>query len=48
MQTAAFQDEIDKSLAAGCTAHLTKPIRETILMAAIDQYCVTPSMRAAA
>lgn len=34
----AFQDEIDKSLAAGCTAHLTKPIKKKTLLDAIRTY----------
>ena len=31
----AFQEEIDKSLAAGCTAHLSKPIKKKVLLQAI-------------
>ncbi len=31
----AFQDEIDKSLAAGCTAHLSKPIKKKVLLQTI-------------
>lgn len=31
----AFKDDIDKSLAAGCTAHLTKPIKKQTLLEAI-------------
>jgi PAS domain S-box-containing protein len=31
----AFQDEIEKSLAAGCTAHLSKPIKKKVLLQTI-------------
>ena len=31
----AFQEEIDKSLAAGCTAHATKPIKKKVLLKTI-------------
>ena len=34
----AFPDEIQKSLAAGCSAHLTKPIRKDVLLNAMDQW----------
>jgi len=34
----AFQDAIDKSHAAGFTAHLTKPIRKPTLLEAISKY----------
>lgn len=34
----AFNEEIEKSLAAGCTAHLTKPIKKNALLAAIAEY----------
>ncbi|MCC6140803.1 MAG: response regulator [Nitrospira sp.] len=34
----AFQEEIDKSLASGCTAHLTKPITKKVLLDAIHRY----------
>lgn len=34
----AFQSEITQSLFAGCTAHLTKPIKKKTLLAAIAQY----------
>ncbi len=34
----AFADEKQKSLDAGCTAHLTKPIDKKGLLAAIEQY----------
>ena len=44
----AFQEDIDKSLAAGCTAHLTKPIKKKLLLAALDQYLTPPSHKAAA
>jgi len=33
----AFKEDIDKSLAAGCTAHLTKPIKKQALLAALAQ-----------
>ena len=31
----AFQEEIEKSLAAGCTAHLSKPIKKKVLLQTI-------------
>jgi|CXWL01.1.fsa_nt_gi PAS domain S-box-containing protein len=34
----AFKEEADKSLAVGCTAHLTKPIKKKTLLTAIAQY----------
>ncbi len=43
----AFKEEIDKSLAAGCIAHLTKPMKKKTLLAAIAQYAKAPSDLAA-
>jgi PAS domain S-box-containing protein len=43
----AFKEEIDKSLAAGCTAHITKPIKKKTLLTAITQYASTPANQAA-
>lgn len=37
----AFKEEADKCLAAGCTAHLTKPIKKKTLLTAIAQ-CANP------
>ncbi len=34
----AFQEDVEKSLAAGCTAHLTKPIKKKALLEAIVEY----------
>jgi CheY-like chemotaxis protein len=34
----AFHEEVAKSLEAGCTVHLTKPIKKRILLDAIRQY----------
>lgn len=34
----AFQDEIQKSLAAGCSDHLTKPIRKDTLLHAMQKW----------
>jgi two-component system sensor histidine kinase/response regulator len=34
----ALKEEIQKSLDAGCNAHLTKPIKKSVLLAAIEQY----------
>ncbi|HMS83962.1 MAG TPA: PAS domain S-box protein [Nitrospira sp.] len=39
----AFQEEADKSLAAGCTAHVAKPIKKKALLAAIARYARPPS-----
>jgi CheY-like chemotaxis protein len=33
-----MKEEVQKSLNAGCTAHLVKPIRKATLLAAIAQY----------
>jgi two-component system sensor histidine kinase/response regulator len=35
----ALKDEMEKSLEAGCDAHLTKPIKKAILMEAITKIC---------
>jgi CheY-like chemotaxis protein len=43
----AFKEELDKTLAAGCTAHLTKPIKKKTLLTAIVQYAKPPSSLAA-
>ena len=44
----AFQEELDKSLAAGCDAHLTKPIKKQPLLEAICRYArVNPRKEAA-
>jgi CheY-like chemotaxis protein len=37
----ALQEEIRKSLDAGCTAHLTKPIKKAILLNAIQEYTMS-------
>ncbi|HZC67062.1 MAG TPA: response regulator [Nitrospirales bacterium] len=37
----ALQEEIQKSLDAGCTAHLTKPIKKVILLNAIQEYTMS-------
>jgi len=34
----AMQEEVQKSLDAGCTAHLTKPITKAVLLEAIQAY----------
>jgi CheY-like chemotaxis protein len=34
----AIKEDIEKSKAAGCTAHLTKPIKKATLLQAIEQY----------
>ena len=39
----AFKEESDKSLAAGCTAHVTKPIKKQTLLQTIGQYAQQPS-----
>jgi CheY-like chemotaxis protein len=38
MTANAFREDIAKSLAAGCTVHLTKPIRKAVLLAAILEH----------
>ncbi len=44
----AFPEELDKSLAAGCTAHLTKPIKKKTLLDAVGQYSRQPDRQEAA
>ena len=44
----AFQEELEKSLAAGCTAHLTKPIKKRTLLEAIHRYGILRSRKDAA
>jgi CheY-like chemotaxis protein len=39
----AFQTEVAKSLSAGCTAHLTKPLKKKTLLDAIRKY-VRPNL----
>ena len=34
----ALQEEVEKSLAAGCDAHMTKPIKKQALLAAVARY----------
>jgi len=34
----ALREEMDKSLAAGCTTHLTKPIKKAVLLEALESY----------
>ncbi|GKS66191.1 hypothetical protein YTPLAS72_34950 [Nitrospira sp.] len=43
----ALRESFDQSLAAGCTAHLTKPIKKKALLEAIAQYAAPPSDLAA-
>jgi PAS domain S-box-containing protein len=43
----AFKEEADKCLAAGCTAHLTKPIKKRTLLTAIAQCADPPRDQAA-
>ncbi|MCS6293669.1 MAG: PAS domain S-box protein [Nitrospira sp.] len=44
----AFPEELEKSLAAGCTAHLTKPIKRKTLLEAIRHYARHPDHQEAA
>lgn len=44
----AFQEELEKSLAAGCDAHLTKPIKKKTLLEAIRQYAIVNPRKEAA
>jgi CheY-like chemotaxis protein len=43
----AFKEELDKSLASGCTAHLTKPIKKQVLLNAILEHTRRPADQAA-
>ncbi len=44
----AFPEELEKSLVAGCTAHLTKPIKKKTLLDAVHQYARHPDQQEAA
>jgi CheY-like chemotaxis protein len=44
----AFQEEVDKSLAAGCDGHLIKPIKKKTLLEAIRTYTSAPPKQEAA
>lgn len=44
----AFQEDLEKSLAAGCNAHLTKPIKKKTLLEAIRQYAIVSPRKEAA
>ncbi|MEQ1792566.1 MAG: response regulator [Nitrospira sp.] len=44
----AFPEELEKSLTAGCTAHLTKPIKKKTLLEAIRRYALHPDQQEAA
>lgn len=37
----AVKEDMEKSLAAGCTAHLTKPIKKQVLLNALSEHLVT-------
>jgi CheY-like chemotaxis protein len=39
----AFRDDIDKALAAGCDAHVTKPITKSALLRTIQKYATSRS-----
>ena len=39
----ALKEDEQRSLDAGCTAHLTKPIRKGIFMAALEQFMSQPT-----
>ena len=43
----AFKEEMDKSLASGCTAHVTKPIKKKTLLTTITHYAIRPADKAA-
>lgn len=43
----ALQEEAKKSLDAGCTAHLTKPIKKQVLLRAIENYAMPGTEQAA-
>ena len=34
----AIKEDVDKSIAAGCSAHLTKPIKKQTLLAALSEH----------
>ena len=38
MTASALIDAPQKSLDAGCTAHINKPVRKAVLLEAIDQH----------
>jgi CheY-like chemotaxis protein/nitrogen-specific signal transduction histidine kinase len=44
----AFQEEIDKCMAGGCTAHLSKPIKKRVLLQAILDHATPMKVKEAA
>jgi PAS domain S-box-containing protein len=42
----AFTEDVQKSLAAGCDRHLTKPIKKATLLAAIEEVASSPALTA--
>lgn len=44
----AFAEEVEKSLTAGCTAHMTKPIKKKTLLEAIERHTRHPDHQEAA
>jgi CheY-like chemotaxis protein len=40
----ALAEDIQKSLAAGCNGHLSKPIKKATLLAAITEYASSPTL----
>lgn len=43
----AFKEEVDKILAAGCTAHVTKPIKKKTLLTTTTHYAIRSAGKAA-
>ncbi|MGH8581129.1 MAG: response regulator [Gammaproteobacteria bacterium] len=38
----AVAEDVEKSLAAGCNAHLTKPIKKALLLQTLERFCSNP------
>jgi CheY-like chemotaxis protein len=39
----AVAEDVEKSLAAGCNAHLTKPIKKAVLLQTLERFAPTPT-----
>lgn len=40
----AVAEDVEKSLAAGCNAHLTKPIKRAFLLQTLERFCSSPKV----
>ncbi|MGH8659555.1 MAG: response regulator [Gammaproteobacteria bacterium] len=40
----AVAEDVEKSIAAGCNAHLTKPIKKALLLQTLERFCYNPQL----